>query len=130
MQETQESSEYVILFKNIHKAIRNDSCSVDRDEKREKKVTVEVLDEMNLECSILGKPHESLALFSNHTISPKPPAFNKVIIHCVCTKLFSVYSVTLQEETQHIIKPAGHKNDCDRHKIKRKQNMTGCSTNR
>lgn len=95
--------------------------------KRGKKVTVEVLDEMNLECSILRKPHESLALFSNHTISPKPSALNKVIMHCVCTKLFLC---TLQEETQHIIKPIGHKNDCDRNKIKRKQNMTGCLTNR
>lgn len=36
---------------------------------------------------------------------------------------FSVYSVTSQEETQHIIKLTGHKNDYDRHKIKKtKQN--------
>lgn len=38
----------------------------------------------------------SLALFSNR-IPPKPSAFNKVIMHYVCTELFSMYSVTLQK---------------------------------
>lgn len=42
---------------------------------------------------------------------------------------FPVYSVSLREETQHIIKPTGHRNDCDRRGIMRKQNGTGYSTN-
>lgn len=50
----------VILFENIHKARRNYRCSLERDQKVGEKVTVEVLDEMNRECSIFGQtPREA-----------------------------------------------------------------------
>lgn len=86
---------------------------------------------MNLECSSFGaNPMRVWLCLRIILFLPNCLPLIKSLSIVFALNLFCVLCVTLQEETQHIIKPTGHKNDYDSNKIKRKQNMTGCSINR